>query len=45
MSKKKLLIFAALVGLVAAYFAFDLGRFLSLEYVQSRQADLAALCR
>ena len=43
MSKKKLLIFAALVGSVAAYFAFDLGRFLSLEYIQSRQADLAAL--
>ena len=43
MSKKKLLIFAALVGSVAAYFAFDLGRFLSLEYLQSRQADLAAL--
>jgi len=43
MSKKKLLIFAALAGSVAAYFAFDLGRFLSLEYLQSRQADLAAL--
>ncbi len=43
MSKKKLLIFAALVGSVTAYFALDLGRFLSLEYIQSRQADLAAL--
>ena len=43
MSKKKLLIFASLLGSVAAYFAFDLGRFLSLEYLQSRQADLAAL--
>jgi len=43
MSKKKLLIFASLLGSVAAYFAFDLGRFLSLEYLQSRQAGLVAL--
>ena len=43
MSKKKLLIVAVLVALVVAYFAFGLGRFLSLEYIKSRQADLAAL--
>jgi pyruvate/2-oxoglutarate dehydrogenase complex dihydrolipoamide dehydrogenase (E3) component/uncharacterized membrane protein YdjX (TVP38/TMEM64 family) len=44
MSKnKKLLIVAVLVALVVAYFAFDLGRFLSLDYVKSRQAEFAAL--
>jgi pyruvate/2-oxoglutarate dehydrogenase complex dihydrolipoamide dehydrogenase (E3) component/uncharacterized membrane protein YdjX (TVP38/TMEM64 family) len=43
MSKKKLLIVALLVALVAAYFAFDLGRFLSLDYVKTRQAEFAAL--
>jgi pyruvate/2-oxoglutarate dehydrogenase complex dihydrolipoamide dehydrogenase (E3) component/uncharacterized membrane protein YdjX (TVP38/TMEM64 family) len=43
MSNKKLLIVAVLVALVVAYFALDLGRFLSLEYVKSRQADLSAL--
>jgi pyruvate/2-oxoglutarate dehydrogenase complex dihydrolipoamide dehydrogenase (E3) component/uncharacterized membrane protein YdjX (TVP38/TMEM64 family) len=43
MSKKKLLIVALLAALVAAYFAFDLGRFLSLDYLKSRQAEFAAL--
>ena len=43
MSTKKLLILVALLALAAAYFAFDLGRFLSLDYVKSRQADLVAL--
>ena len=43
MSKKKLLIVALLVVLVVAFFAFDLGRFLSLEYIKSRQADFTAL--
>ncbi len=43
MSKKKLLIVGLLVALVVAFFAFDLGRFLSLDYIKSRQADLTAL--
>jgi pyruvate/2-oxoglutarate dehydrogenase complex dihydrolipoamide dehydrogenase (E3) component/uncharacterized membrane protein YdjX (TVP38/TMEM64 family) len=43
MSKKKILLIVALVALVVAFFAFDLGRFLSLEYVKSRQAEFAAL--
>jgi pyruvate/2-oxoglutarate dehydrogenase complex dihydrolipoamide dehydrogenase (E3) component/uncharacterized membrane protein YdjX (TVP38/TMEM64 family) len=43
MNKKKLVIVAVLVALVVAFFAFDLGRFLSLEYLKSRQAEFAAL--
>ncbi len=43
MSKKKLLIVGLLVTLVVAFFALDLGRFLSLDYIKSRQADLTAL--
>ena len=43
MPKKKLIIVALLVLLVAAFFAFDLGRFLSLEYIKSRQAEFTAL--
>ncbi len=43
MSKKKLIIVVLLVLLVAAFFAFDLGRFLSLEYIKSRQAEFTAL--
>jgi len=34
---------AAIVVLIAAFFAFDLGRFLSLEYLKERQAALDAL--
>ena len=43
MSKKKLFIVAILLGLVVAFFAFDLGRFLSLAYLKSQQAGFAAL--
>src|SRR5206468_928384 len=43
MPRKKLLLLIALVALVAAYFAFDLGRYLHLDYIKQRQADLAAL--
>jgi len=43
MSKKKLLTVAVLVALVLAFFAFDLGRFLSLAYLKSQQASFAAL--
>jgi pyruvate/2-oxoglutarate dehydrogenase complex dihydrolipoamide dehydrogenase (E3) component/uncharacterized membrane protein YdjX (TVP38/TMEM64 family) len=42
-SKKKLLIVAVLVTLVAAFFAFGLGRYFSLEFIKSRQAEFAAL--
>jgi pyruvate/2-oxoglutarate dehydrogenase complex dihydrolipoamide dehydrogenase (E3) component/uncharacterized membrane protein YdjX (TVP38/TMEM64 family) len=41
--KKKLLALAALVLLVVAFFAFDLGRFFSLDYLKARQADFAQL--
>ncbi|NJN00588.1 MAG: FAD-dependent oxidoreductase [Aquincola sp.] len=43
MSKKKLLLVVALIALVIAFFAFDLGRFLSLDYIKSRQAEFTAL--
>jgi pyruvate/2-oxoglutarate dehydrogenase complex dihydrolipoamide dehydrogenase (E3) component/uncharacterized membrane protein YdjX (TVP38/TMEM64 family) len=43
MSKKKLVILALLVALIVAFFAFDLGRFLSLDYIKSRQAEFTAL--
>jgi pyruvate/2-oxoglutarate dehydrogenase complex dihydrolipoamide dehydrogenase (E3) component/uncharacterized membrane protein YdjX (TVP38/TMEM64 family) len=43
MSKKKIIILALLVALVVAFFAFDLGRFLSLDYIKSRQAEFTAL--
>ena len=41
----RLALFAAIAALVAAYFAFDLGRFLSLEYFKSQQAALEAFVR
>ncbi len=43
MSRRKLLLIVVLLALVAVFFAFDLGRFLSLDYVEQRQADFAAL--
>ena len=43
MSKKKLWVVGLLLALLVAFFAFDLGRFLSLDYIKSRQADFAAL--
>ena len=43
MDRRKLLLIAALVALVAAFFAFDLGRFFSLDFVRQRQADFAVL--
>jgi pyruvate/2-oxoglutarate dehydrogenase complex dihydrolipoamide dehydrogenase (E3) component/uncharacterized membrane protein YdjX (TVP38/TMEM64 family) len=43
MSKNKLLIAAVLLALLVAFFAFDLGRFLSLEQLKSRQDEFAAL--
>jgi pyruvate/2-oxoglutarate dehydrogenase complex dihydrolipoamide dehydrogenase (E3) component/uncharacterized membrane protein YdjX (TVP38/TMEM64 family) len=43
MSKKKLIVLALLIALIVAFFAFDLGRFLSLDYIKSRQAEFNAL--
>ena len=43
MSRQKLLLVVALAVLVGLFFAFDLGRFLSLEYLKSRQLEFAAL--
>jgi pyruvate/2-oxoglutarate dehydrogenase complex dihydrolipoamide dehydrogenase (E3) component/uncharacterized membrane protein YdjX (TVP38/TMEM64 family) len=43
MTRKKLVLLIVLALVVAAFFAFDLGRFLSLGYLKQRQADFAAL--
>jgi uncharacterized membrane protein YdjX (TVP38/TMEM64 family) len=43
MSRKKLVLLLVLLAVVVAFFALDLGRFLSLEYIKQRQADFAAL--
>ena len=43
MNLKKLLLALALVALVAAYVALDLGHFFSLDYIRSARADVAAL--
>jgi pyruvate/2-oxoglutarate dehydrogenase complex dihydrolipoamide dehydrogenase (E3) component/uncharacterized membrane protein YdjX (TVP38/TMEM64 family) len=39
----KLVVVLVVLALLAAYVAFDLGRYFSLEYIKQRQADLAAL--
>ena len=44
-SKGKIAVVALVVVLVAAFLAFDLGRYLDLEYLKSRQADIDALYR
>ncbi|HSN31064.1 MAG TPA: FAD-dependent oxidoreductase, partial [Ideonella sp.] len=43
MSKKQVLVVALVLLAVAAWFAFDLGRFLTLESLRQRQDDFAAL--
>ncbi len=43
MNRRKLVVIAVVLALIAAYVAFDLGRFFSLEYLQSRQQEFAAL--
>jgi uncharacterized membrane protein YdjX (TVP38/TMEM64 family) len=43
MPRKKLLFLLIVAALVAAFFAFDLGRFLSLAAIKQHQAALAAL--
>lgn len=39
MNKKKIIIAATVLALIAAFFAFDLGQYLTLDYLKSRQAD------
>lgn len=43
MSRKKLMLLLVLLAVLVAFFALDLGRFLSLDYIKQRQADFAAL--
>ena len=43
MSRSKLLLIAVLVALVAAFFALDLGRFLSLEQLKQGADSLESL--
>ena len=45
MSKPRLIVLLLLVALVAAYFAFDLGRYLSLDYFKTQQAAIDAWYR
>jgi pyruvate/2-oxoglutarate dehydrogenase complex dihydrolipoamide dehydrogenase (E3) component/uncharacterized membrane protein YdjX (TVP38/TMEM64 family) len=43
MSRSKLILILTALGLLAAFFVFDGGQYLSLAYLKSRQAELAAL--
>ncbi len=43
MNRKKLLLLSALILLVIGFFALDLGRFFSLDYVKAARGDFAAL--
>ncbi len=43
MSRSKLIVAVGVIALVAAFFGFDLGQYLSLDYFRQRQADFAAL--
>lgn len=43
MSSRKILLLAAVVVAIGAFFVFDLGRFLSLDYLKQSQHDFAAL--
>ncbi len=45
MKGSKLVVVAVIAALVVAYFAFDLGRFLSLDYFRSQQASIDAYFR
>ncbi|HRF73687.1 MAG TPA: FAD-dependent oxidoreductase [Accumulibacter sp.] len=42
MNTRRLLLLAALAGLILAYFVLDLGRFLSLDYFKSQQQAIEA---
>jgi pyruvate/2-oxoglutarate dehydrogenase complex dihydrolipoamide dehydrogenase (E3) component/uncharacterized membrane protein YdjX (TVP38/TMEM64 family) len=43
MNKNKLVVLVVVVALIVAFFAFDLGRFFSLAYLKSSQAQFAEL--
>ena len=43
MTRKQWLLLVAGIALAIAYFGFDLGRFLSLDFIRQRQAEFAAL--
>ncbi len=43
MSRSKLIVVAGVIGLIVAFFVFDLGHYLSLDYLKQRQVDFAAL--
>jgi pyruvate/2-oxoglutarate dehydrogenase complex dihydrolipoamide dehydrogenase (E3) component/uncharacterized membrane protein YdjX (TVP38/TMEM64 family) len=43
MTRSKLIVFLLLLGAIAAFFAFDLGRYLSVDALRARQATLGAL--
>ena len=45
MSQGKLAAVAVIVALIVAFLWLDLGRYLDLEYLKSRQADIDALYR
>lgn len=45
MSRKKILLVALMAALVAAFFAFDLGQYLTLDAIKARQAEFGALYR
>ena len=45
MNKNKLIVLVVVVALIAAFFAFDLGRFFSLAYLKSSQAQFADAVR
>ena len=43
MNSRKLIILAALAGLIAVFFAFDAGRYFSLAFIKEQQSAFAAL--
>jgi pyruvate/2-oxoglutarate dehydrogenase complex dihydrolipoamide dehydrogenase (E3) component/uncharacterized membrane protein YdjX (TVP38/TMEM64 family) len=43
LNKKKLILVLGLLGAVLVFFALDLGRFFSLDYIKGAQTDFAAL--
>ena len=45
MSKGKLVVIAVIVALVVAFLWFDLGRYLDLEYLKARRADIVGFYR
>ena len=43
MNKQKIILIVVVLALIGAFFAFDLGRFFSLDYIKGAQAEFAAL--